>query len=354
MLKWVGRLLYVVIVFLFISTVGLGDGIVLSEYYENVVLEESNTVEETISTYLGMDHSYYQKESLLDSPVTATSNKNEIEVGFSLDIYPLGSSKTNIGDNVVFDGLVLSMSNITNSDNFHLSHFSIQLQVRNGITGDISDIYLADDNYYVYAIIPPSNSEIKGTPKGIAFITEVSMKNVDPKQPAIAEYEILTMAIFAHGHLLEDETMKDQNIHVFTGYKDGHSIGNPAVVDNNFVLDRDEYLLSEITGITDVPTESEINTYNLGYITPDYSPYNYWYWVIGFMYFALIIIIPYFWFVHHKVMETYRTKKRIKLLAEQKRLEREKSANDVSSQAAKRSSRKEENETVEAEFIDRD
>lgn len=320
MLKWIGRILYVIIVFLFTTTVGIGEGIVLSEYYEKVVLQESNDFDRTVSTYLGMDYSYYGKESLLDNQIVVDATRDEINVKFGLQIYPLGSLRTNVEDNLIFDGLVFYMDGISSSENFILSHFTYQFKVKNTITNEISDLYVVD-NSYVYIVVPPSNETISGIPKGLMFVTEANMKSIDPKKPEKAEYEILTMDIFGHGYLKDDETKKDQNIHLYKGYKDGHTgDGNPVELNNNFVLNREDYMLSAITNLTELPTAEDLVTYNIGFVEANYSPYFYWYWVIGFLYIGLLLVIPYFWFFHVKVMENHRARKKVKLQAAKRKL----------------------------------
>src|SRR5690606_34212519 len=90
--------------------------------------------------------------------------------------------------------------------------------------------------------------------------------------------------------------------------------GAPLVEDPTALdIKAEDYNLSKLIG-EGTPTAEEVTQYNLvnTYHPADFSPYIYWYFIIYGGYFVLIIVIPYFWFFHRRVMARIRSKKDLK------------------------------------------
>lgn len=328
-MKWIGRLLYIAIVVLFTFNVGFGDGIIHSEYWGDVIVSDLEDVDHTMSAFLGTRLAYYQRDELNTIDFSTTTN-NGIDFDVTIDIYPIGSSRTDFENNRIYDGIGLILKDLTVSEEFNLEYFTFKFKLYDIVNDRVVDLYLtpeaAGESYYIFYMTPLNTEVVSGFPPGMLFFSEYDFKIHDPNilesdmDSVKAEYQIVTIDMFAHGYLVEDKTGKDQNYHLFKGYSDTTYVGdgNALVINNSFEIVREDYFISKLIP-AELPTEDDMNAFNLGYLKPNYAKYNYWYWIVGFLYLSLLVIIPYFWFFHRKVMDNMRLRKKIRLKAEQRK-----------------------------------
>src|SRR5690606_18501899 len=102
----------------------------------------------------------------------------------------------------------------------------------------------------------------------------------------------------------------EENTPIYMTQQSGEDYTEPQGLlygEDTLVLDHSDYSLSPILMADDEITDDEKQTYSIidSYINPDLSKYNWMYWVLYSAYFLFILVIPYFWFFHKKVLAKF-------------------------------------------------
>ncbi len=321
MLKWIGRILYVVFIFIIISTVELGSGGVQGLQRGDYAVAHVVSAKDDDGNYdphKALAHftsaiNIYYSNQVIGSFTTVgdATLDDQYEVGFEL--YPFVSLMKHSEIDIWFDGFFFVLTDY-NEDavNYRVEISAVNTSVEDGdriiLTNDdltrAGMIYLMPDDFF-------QNSR----PALVTYIENSSFYQKDPdKETATSfEYDIVSISMYVTLPTEVEGETKETYIYRITDQSEAFA-GSPLVEDAAILdLKAEDYNLSKLIGVG-TPTDEEVTQYNLvdTYHPADFSPYVYWYFIIYGGYFVLIIVIPYFWFFHRRVMAKIRAKKDLK------------------------------------------
>lgn len=295
MLKWVGRMLYVMVISLLsLQIYSYAYYSKLQEYYTENVSEYVN--DETvylngINTLMGID--YYR-----ESPPLYEYINNDGDYQINVRAYGVGI----VSNKTYYDGFMIYVNNVNIVENgYPIDDPIIKITVE------------LDENTLLV------DEELTNT--GSIFF--------DPSQP-FAYYNVPVLFLFDADDYLKipDTDILANLIRIEVSYSDGSIDENKDFVYNDsplflattvptdesafnkdgaLVINVDDYRL-RAQFADNVPTESEILTYNLNTDHGDLRPYNWVIWRTMGIYVLIVALITYLLFFHKAVRERYKTR----------------------------------------------
>ncbi len=296
MLKWIGRIIFIMIVSLLsLQVYSYATYTKMQNYYEENVapyIDESSTYLHGINTLMGID--YYR-----ESPLLYEFIQDEGDYQITLRIYAIGIS----ANKEHYDGLMIFVNNVRVS---HNGEQLINPALRISVELDLDTLFIGDEF----------------TNRGIIFY--------DPDQP-FAFFNIPVLFLFDADKYLKvigEDTFANINrieVKYSNGSKDDDgnliysemplllSTAKPTAEgahnkDDSFAIDVDLYRLRHQFANSQ-PNDSEIAAFNLITDRGDLGPYNWIVWRTMILYVLAVAFITYFLFFHKLVMERYREKR---------------------------------------------
>ncbi len=321
MLKWVGRILYVVFVFIIISTIELGSGGVQGlqrgDYAVDYVIPSKDDngdydPHKALARFTAAIDIYYSNQAIASfSSVGDATVDDQYEVGFEL--YPFVSLMKHSEINIWFDGFFFILTDY----NEDAINYRIEVSAVNNSIEDAELITLTNDDLsrsgMIYLL--PDDFFLNSRPALVTYIENSSFygKDKDAKTATSFEYDIVSISMYATFLKNEEGETEEKFIYRITDHSESFA-GTPIKEDTTQLdVKAEDYNLSKLIG-AGAPSDEEVETYSLvtTYHPADFSKYVYWYWIIYGGYTVLILVIPYFWFFHRRVMAKFRSKKELK------------------------------------------
>ncbi len=297
MLKWVGRILYVIVISLLsLQVYSFAFYSKLQEYYTDHVAENINddaVFLEGINTLMGIE--YYRESPVLYEYINDDdTDDNQLTVR----VYAVGI----MSDNIYYDGYVILVNDI------HITENGVALEnpmIKINIELDASTLMVDEET----------------TNRGSVYF--------DPEQP-FAYYNVPILFLFdAEDYLkIPDEDVFANLSRIEIEYsnreldEDGKIIYNESLLflattdatsesalnkDATLAIDPNEYRLRALFA-DEMPSDAEIASFNLVTDRGDLSPYSWTVWRTMIIYVLAVAIVTYFLFFHKKVREYYKTK----------------------------------------------
>lgn len=307
-MKWIGRILYfvfVILIFGFIEFTLMGvEGIMRSEYASEHILDAARN-DEDYNVFEGLDRfsaaidTYYSRVQIknLDNSNYYDTTTETIDAKYQVKIgmYPFVSLLKDPNVDIYYDGFIIVFENYDDSVAFYsldITAYNVNDTTKKKIAlteGEYLNVYPNVDGFIVNQRVPYT-TYLHNT----YFYTAEQASLEGP-----FEYHVLSIDVYAN-FLVDGETTKEFIYRMTDGTED--YTGSPMVTHENLNLAPESYNISKhLNG--ELPTV-ENNPYNLvlTYHPADFSPYTYFYFIVYGLYFVLIVVIPYFWFFHKKVM----------------------------------------------------
>ena len=295
MLKWVGRIFYVLFLFFLLSFLGNGSGLVQQSFYEKEVLGKINDPLVAIQNFASMGGGYLQNK-----PVTGRLNEDKSlsyevttldDKKFSIDLlmYPLAVGLPDNNDSGIFLTLDFSDENMK-LENYGINFISVVFYSQYEDSSIILDENTSGNPYFSIhpsrPIISISNSQIIN-------------QDYDKEKP----YDIVGMQLFAYYTNEENKLSRYSLLDLGSVTKEAN---NPNVVtDDDFLIHSTSFDITDVLGKTD----SELAELDIFHAKADFKPYHYWYWYTGGIYFLFIVVIPFLLFFRKPMMANLEKKK---------------------------------------------
>ncbi len=324
MLKWIGRILYIIFVTLIVFTIEIGSGGIPGLQRGDYAAEHIIPAKDSNGNYdplLALAHYtaamgiYYSNNSIATFSSIGENNVEE-KYQVSFEIYPLVTLISDEKKTIWNDGIIIVLKDF----NDKAVSYRVEARATNTLNSSkvISSIIKDQDgNEYPNTImVNPDDFFQNSRPALTTYIPNsyfyTNETEEDKKTLTKFEYDYVSISIYATFAKDDGET---EEVFVYRVTDGSQSFGGNPKFEDSAILDlnADDFNFSKfITGKT--PTDAEAATYGLvmTYHPVDLSAYNYWYWIIYTGYFILIIVIPYFWFFHRKVMAKIRQKQILK------------------------------------------
>ncbi len=296
MLKWVGRILYLVFIFFLFMIVADGYPFVELAYGLDYI-EPAEDYQEAIARQVGLWGIYYSDEKIGNQSYSNVDEAIDDAYKITFSLYPLIVPHSTFPEsNIYNDGFIISFE-----------HFSEDV---NGYTLELV-VHRPDTNVEkVVRIVLGENIT-----KYVVFASTALLANYrdNPDDSGettlgVGTFDVLAIYVYAHIPNVEGKVplyMTEQN-----GANRTMPSGLISPKDTNLILNHSDYSFSSILMADGEITADEIESYSIvdTYLNPDLSEYNHIYWIVSGVYLLLIIVIPYFWFFHKKVMAKFRSK----------------------------------------------
>ncbi len=296
MLKWVGRFLF--IMFVFIATVPVlqyANYSMLEKFYVEELKGEENTPEEYlvgISTMFGMD--YYQKDPIL-------SFEGIGDQQFNLDLHLFGVKE----DKDYLNGVLLYLYNVNIKDDQSNPIVDPTLK----IVVELDQPTFSDDlktfSTTNEVVIDPSNTLV--IPMMFLFDSEGNLKVKD--EETYASIKSITV-LFSDGTVDDDKNLvyNDKRlVYIANEIFDEPSLNPSAYHYAEIELLAEDYQLRDQFAESE-PTDAEVIAFNLSLDKDNIKPYNWIIWRTIIIYILIVLVIAYFLFIHKHVMERRRNK----------------------------------------------
>lgn len=314
MLKWIGRILYVVFVLLVIGfvefTAGGIVGMQRSEYARVNIIDRADN-DEDYTVFDGLDYfnaaigTYYSNVSIKNTndenhyDTTAESIDNLYKI--KLGIYPFISTLKDPNVDIWYDGFYIVVEDYHEDVLFYsfdiiATHVNDPENKKITLTKDPSG---ERDDRFLY-IYPTTDGFIRNERVPLTtYLYNTMFYNADQNElGGIFEYNIISISVFAHVETETDPVF----IYRMTDGSENY-VGSPLVLHETLNLTASTFNISkQLENLA--PTQNDIDTFNIvtTYHPADFSPYNHFYYIVYSIYFLLVIVVPYFWFFHKKVM----------------------------------------------------
>jgi hypothetical protein len=294
MLKWFGRFIF--IMFVFVATVPVlryAEYSRLEAFYKDSLKGNENDSEVYligISTMFGMD--YIEEESLID-PVNSTGNHQ-----FDLYVHRLGVTE----NKVPLNGLMVYINNIEIMENGQIVEDPI---IMIAIELSINSIKNASGDFV-------NRDEVIVDPKKTFAIPMLFIADTDGyllKDDVYAD--ITRIEISYSNRALDDDgdyTFNSIFLATIQSSSDPAFVNNPALIKiSEFSITQEEYQLRSLF-VSDKPTDDEIEAFGLMTDKLNITKYNWVIWRTVILYSLVVVVFAYFMFFHKKVMEKRRSK----------------------------------------------
>lgn len=295
MLKWVGRILYIIIISLLsLQIYSYAYYSKLQEYYTDHVEEHLNDNEvylNGINTLMGID--YYR-----ESPVLYSFSSTEGDFQFSVNVYAVGVN----AEDLYYDGLMIFVNNVSiTKDSLLIADpilkISVELDQATLLVGetlsDTGSIYFDPSQPFAYYNVP------------VLFLFDAADYLKVPDEDSFANIDRILIE-YSDGEKDEDNVLIFDESALFIASKE--IISDAAYhKDTTFNINVDDYRLRD-DFVNRVPTDAEIVTFGLNADHGDLNAYNWSVWKIMLIYVALLSVITYLLFFHKMVREHYKNK----------------------------------------------
>ncbi len=295
MLKWVGRALYVMVISLLsLQVYSYSYYSKLQEYYSDVVSDNVDDDEiflKGINTLMGID--YYR-----DSPVLYEYIKDEGDFQLSVRVYAVGI----MSDKAYYDGYMVFVNDV--------------VIVEDGVTlvDPVIEIAVELDQatLLVNEVLTESGSIVYDSQQPFAYynVPVLFLFDADSylKIPDEDGFSNLTRIEVSYSNRSVDEDdyyiFNESPLFIAASVPISESAYNK---DTNLSIDPDVYRL-RAQFADDVPSETEIASFNLVTDRDNLSEYNGVIWRTMAIYIVIVAGITYLLFFHKKVREHYKTK----------------------------------------------
>ncbi|MBN2299734.1 MAG: hypothetical protein JXC31_00940 [Acholeplasmataceae bacterium] len=303
MLKWFGRILYIVVIsILSLQIYSYAYYSKLQDYYaENVIehIDDDAVYLNGINTLMGID--YYRS-----SPVLYEYIKDDGDYQLSVKAYAVGITS----DDVTYDGFFILVNNVQiTKDDVQVVDPIIKITVEldedtllvdNELT-NTGSIYFDPQQPFAYYNVP------------VLFLFDakdyLQMREDDEDLTPIPNtFSNLTRIEVSYSDrtIDEDDQFIYEEVPLFlaTTIDTQESAINK---DLSLSIDVDDYRLRSKFA-DQVPTESEISSFNLITERGDMSPYNWVIWRTMLIYLLVVALVTYLLFFHKRVRDYYKTK----------------------------------------------
>ncbi len=295
MLKWVGRILYIIIISLLsLQIYSYAYYSKLQEYYTDNVEEHLNDNEvylNGINTLMGID--YYR-----ETPVLYSFSSTTGDFQFSVNVYAVGVN----AEDAYYDGLMIFVNNvIITKDSAVIEEpiikISVELDQATLLVGEelsnTGSIYFDPSQPFAYYNVP------------VLFLFDAEDYLKVPDVDAFANIERILIE-YSNGEKNEDNALVYDESALFIASNE--AISDAAYhKDTTFSINVDDYRLRDDFA-DQVPTDAEIITFGLNADRGDLNAYNWTVWKTMLIYIALVIVITYLLFFHKMVREHFKTK----------------------------------------------
>ncbi|WP_025725535.1 hypothetical protein [Acholeplasma granularum] len=322
-MKWIGRIFYFIFVLLilgFVEVTLMGvTGMMRSEYASTHIIDamknnESYTTFEGLDRYNAALETYYSKDQIktsTDQLYYDTTNNTEIDAKYQvkLGIYPFISLIKDPNVDIYYDGFYIVLESYSED----ALYYSIEVTAYNVNDPEKTKVVLNGKDTEGNEVNAPYLN-IYTSPDGFISNQRVPLTtylfnphfytDAQKTLEGTNEYHILAVDLYAHF----DQETEPAFIYRITDGTETYQ-GSPMVLDETLNITPESYNFSKLLdGMT--PTQ-ENNPYNLvlTYHPADFSQFTYFYFIVYGIYALLIVIIPYFWFFHKRVMKAIRNKK---------------------------------------------
>ncbi len=293
-LKWLGRILYIIII-VFLTQYVLLIGYVSrgNEYFTQEIRDQVNDnipYLEGIATLQNLD--YFKEDPIY------TFSANEDDAQFDVNIYATGFTYNEVN----YDGFMLLINNI------HI--FEDGNEIENPVLRiiiDLSDETFSSNDGLVSQAIQTYDPTVEGVYQGMPLVLLYEENGYllndngteDTADDIIASVNKITVN-YSNRELDENDQFifNPDGMPLFVA--SNGSTDNAIASDSTFTLDRSSYELSDqFAG--DFPTDQEIIDFNLNTNAGDMSGYNWEIWRTMLIYVLAIVVITYFLFFHKHV-----------------------------------------------------
>jgi hypothetical protein len=295
MLKWVGRILYIIIISLLsLQIYSYAYYSKLQEYYTDNVEEHLNDNEvylNGINTLMGID--YYR-----ETPVLYSFSNTTGDFQFSVNVYAVGVN----AKDVYYDGLMIFVNNVSITKESTVIEdpilkISVELdQATLLVDEELSDtgsIYFDPSQPFAYYNVP------------VLFLFDADDYLKVPDEDAFAVINRILVE-YSDGEKDEDNALIFDDSALFIASKE--AISDAAYhKDTAFDINVEDYKLRDDFA-DQVPTDAEIIAFGLNADHGDLNAYNWTVWKIMLIYIALVIVVTYLLFFHKMVREHFKTK----------------------------------------------
>ena len=303
MLKWIGRIIYVVaVLYMSVFVFTLSYQAKLQDYYDSEIRENVNNDEILLR---GLN-TLYNIEYYRESPILYQFEQLEGNHQFTLTVYAIGGYLSDTPS----DGMMLVINNIKIIEDGELIEDPV---IKISVTSS-HQTFLVNDEYIQTASVtydPLLPYSTKNAPALFIFDAEdfLLIPNEDDQAPN--EYATLTRITLDYSNGKNNDNGK----YVYDSKP--LFIASPILPsdaayakDDDFSIDPSLYKIRE-NFIDEGLTDEVISTYNLNTETDDLSPYNKTIWKILLIYFFSLTVVTYFAFFHRIVKERKAMKKRM-------------------------------------------
>ena len=295
MLKWVGRIFYVLFLFFLLSFLGNGSGLVQQSFYEKEVLGKTSEPLVAVQNFASMGGGYLQ-----NNPVTGRltgENSLSYEVStledktFNVDllIYPLAVGLPDNNDSGIFLTIDFKDQNIKLED-YGINFISVVFYSEYEGTSIVMDENTSGNPYFSIhpsrPIISISNSQIIN-------------QEYNKEKP----FDVVGIQLFAYYTDTDNKLSRYSLLDLGNVTKDSNN--EKVVKDTNFLIESTSLDITNVLGKTD----EELVQLGIFHANADFKPYHYWYWYTGGIYFLFIVVIPFLLFFRKPMMANLEKKK---------------------------------------------
>lgn len=301
MIKWLGRTVYIIIILLLtLQIYFFAFQSKLQQFYEEHM---ASYVDDNDAYLVGMntlaDIDYYQK-----TPIYSFTSDNP-DYQFEINVHAIGALVTNQDNKQVrADGLLVYINKV--------SIRTIETPIiRLTLTLDQNSIIVRDsngDNTLTNKIQMEYNPKVEFPRSNIPilFLVKTEGSLVVPETGILSNIKVLKAEISDGVTDRDDQLIYDPKA-LFIASDEIVPEG-AYVKDDQLIIRADDYSLRSLFA-ADVPSESEIETYNLITDREDLSQYNGIVWRTMIGYGLMVVLITYLLFFHKNVMIKMREKK---------------------------------------------
>ncbi|HBG32376.1 MAG TPA: hypothetical protein DEG42_06845 [Acholeplasmataceae bacterium] len=295
MLKWVGRILYIIVISLLsLQIYSYAYYSKLQEYYMDHVEENLNDNEvylNGINTLMGID--YYR-----ESPILYSFSSTAGDYQFSVNVYAVGVNAKDL----YYDGLMIFVNNVSIMKDSAVIEdpilkISVELDQSTLLVGeelsDTGSIYFDPSQPFAYYNVP------------VLFLFDADDYLKVPDEDAFAVIDRILVE-YSDGEKDEDNALIFDDSALFIASRE--LISDAAYhKDTAFDINVEDYKLRDDFA-DQVPTDAEILTFGLNADHGDLDAYNWTVWKTMLIYVALVIVVTYLLFFHKMVREHFKTK----------------------------------------------
>lgn len=328
-MKLIGRIFYIILVFLIIATVQMTGGIrglQMSSFIQNNLHSNPDDPLYTLEMISGVLNIYFDANQ--DNWDVITIDSNDGRFDFDLTLVPFGSPMnirhTKIVDgqeqhlDAIFDGFIVWLSRNDSRENF------------TDLTLTFSAINLDSPNNdpIVRTLTIYTQASSAGFPIGYTwlsysehFLAEDIRQRYGSTNEPLARLDFTTLGRYNINSLLVGTSALPNNQYIFFGYEPGARVNAaldtiiPAQVQAPNFIDEYNMLFSYrlFGSSTDNPSRETLLELaadgTIIFMVPNLSPYIFWYFIIWGIYIILIVVIPYFWMFRKPIKQSIQARK---------------------------------------------